>query len=200
MIKELAPYRERKPVRLAPGASALLVLDMQHYFAGSDSHAFIPSIPAIIPRIVRVARAFVAAGRPVIATRHIDAADPSSPMRRWWQGAIEAADANAELIEPLQDLVSATVSKPSYDAFFKTNLDQLLAESATDQVVVCGVHTHLCCETTARSAFMRGFDVFLAVDGTATYNGAFHRASLLNLAHGFAVPALCREIVEAMSR
>jgi isochorismate hydrolase len=58
--------------------------------------------------------------------------------------------------------------------------------------------THLCCETTARSAFMRGLQVFIAVDGTATYSEAFHRASLLNLSHGFALPVLVDEILERL--
>jgi len=65
-------------------------------------------------------------------------------------------------------------------------------------VVICGVMTHLCCETTARSAFMRGFEVFFTVDGTATYTEAFHRASLLNLSHGFAVPVLVENILEKL--
>ena len=50
--------------------------------------------------------------------------------------------------------------------------------------------THLCCETTARSAFVHGYEVFFLVDGTATYNQDFHRASLMNLAHGVAVLSL----------
>jgi isochorismate hydrolase len=57
--------------------------------------------------------------------------------------------------------------------------------------------THLCCETTARSAFMRGFEVFFTIDGTATYNEEHHWAALLNLAHGFATPVLVDEVVSA---
>jgi isochorismate hydrolase len=57
------------------------------------------------------------------------------------------------------------------------------------------VMTHLCCETTARSAFTRGSGL-LPVDGTATYNRAFHRASLLNLAHGFASLTFVEDILE----
>ncbi|MEW6239950.1 MAG: isochorismatase family protein, partial [Chloroflexota bacterium] len=74
--------------------------------------------------------------------------------------------------------------------------EQTLRDLEVEQVVITGVMTHLCCETTARAAFVRGFDVFYVVDGTATYTEAFHRASLLNLAHGFAVPVLAEEILE----
>ena len=61
--------------------------------------------------------------------------------------------------------------------------------------VISGVMTHLCCETTARAAFMRGFEVFFTVDGTATYNEALHRSSLLTLSHGFAIPVLIDELL-----
>jgi isochorismate hydrolase len=57
--------------------------------------------------------------------------------------------------------------------------------------------THLCCETTARSAFIQGYVVFFVVDGTATYTESFHRGSLLSLSHGFAVPILVDEILGA---
>ena len=58
--------------------------------------------------------------------------------------------------------------------------------------------THLCCETTARSAFVRGFDVFFLVDGTATYNIEFHMSSLLTLTHGFVHPVRFQEILDKM--
>jgi isochorismate hydrolase len=64
--------------------------------------------------------------------------------------------------------------------------------------IISGVMTHLCCETTARSAFVRGFDVFFLIDGTATYNEDYHLATLLNLGHGFATLVLVNEILEAV--
>ena len=91
------------------------------------------------------------------------------------------------------------IEKSQYDAFHQTRLEEMLLERRISQVIVCGVMTHLCCETTARSAFMRGFEVFFAIDGTATYNEAFHRATLLNLAHGFAAPVLIEEIIAALT-
>jgi isochorismate hydrolase len=88
--------------------------------------------------------------------------------------------------------------KTQYDAFYGTSLEAELRRYAVDQVVISGVMTHLCCETTARAAFVRGFQVFFLVDGTATYNQDFHRASLLNLSHGFATLSLVSEILAAL--
>ena len=89
------------------------------------------------------------------------------------------------------------LQKSQYDAFYNTELVKILRENFATQVVITGVMTHLCCETAARSAFVRGFDVFFTVDGTATYNEDFHRAALQNLAHGFATPVLLEEFVVA---
>ena len=60
--------------------------------------------------------------------------------------------------------------------------------------------THLCCETTARVAFTRGYEVFFSIDGTATYNRKFHLGSLVNLAHGVAVPMLVDEIIAQLKQ
>ena len=90
------------------------------------------------------------------------------------------------------------LDKSQYDAFYQTSLEGHLRAEGVTQVVICGVMTHLCCETTARSAFTRGFQVFFTVDGTATYNMDHHRATLVNLSHGFAVPVLVKDMVSAI--
>ena len=66
-------------------------------------------------------------------------------------------------------------------------------QQVTD-VVITGVMTHLCCETTARSAFVRGYRVWFPVDGTATFNLDFHLGTLRALAHGFASIPLVRDV------
>ena len=87
------------------------------------------------------------------------------------------------------------MDKTQYDAFYNTDLETRLRDEDVTQVVIGGVMTHLCCETTARSAFVRDFDVFFLVDGTATYNLNYHLSSLRNLSHGFGSMVRVREIV-----
>ncbi len=60
--------------------------------------------------------------------------------------------------------------------------------------------THLCCETTARSAFCRGFSVIFPPDATASYNRGLHQASLLTLCHGFVYPMLVDDIVAGLEQ
>jgi nicotinamidase-related amidase len=177
-----------------PESAALLVLDMQEYFLDEQSHAFIPSAPAILPKIVDIVEAFKQAGRPVIFTRHGNNLDNAGMMAKWWRDLIDPHGAHSQITSSF-DLSKAMIfDKTQYDAFHNTSLDNCLRDLGCEQVAITGVMTHLCCETTARSAFMRGFEVYFPVDCTATYNKALHQASLLTLSHGFAIPVLAEQI------
>lgn len=179
-----------------PLSSALLVLDMQAYFLEPASHAHIPSASAILPRLTDLAAAYTVRGLPVIFTQHVNTAQDAGMMAVWWRDLIQP-DHPLNQIVPQFDLSQGWVlEKSQYDAFYQTELEAWLRSQGVSQVVIGGVMTHLCCETTARAAFMRGFEVFFLVDGTATYTEAYHRASLLNLAHGFAELKLVQEIVD----
>jgi nicotinamidase-related amidase len=89
--------------------------------------------------------------------------------------------------------------KGQYSAFQGTRLESLLKQLRVTSTVICGVMTHLCCETTSRDAFMRGFDVIFTVDATATLDEVLHVSSLRGLAHGFASPALARDVAGGLA-
>lgn len=194
-LEEVECWRARHAAQAFRFAeAALLVLDLQLYFADPASHAFVPSLPAIRPGLIRLARAFRQAGRPVITTRHGNTPGGAGLMGRWWKDLLTPGDPGFQLCPEWEELSGIRLDKTQYDAFWQTGLESLLRRRGVRQLVLTGVLTHLCVETTARSAFCRGFEVFLVVDGTATYTRDFHRASLMNLAHGFAVPVLADEL------
>jgi isochorismate hydrolase len=179
--------------------SALLVLDMQSYFLDASSHAFVPSAMAIVPGIRSLIKTYHVNNRPVILTRHINSRSDTGMMARWWSELI-TEDHPLSMIHPdIIDSQAIIIEKCFYDAFHQTHLEDLLRAKKIDRIVICGVMTHLCCDTTARSAFMRDFEVFFAVNGTATYNEQFHRATLLNLAHGFATLVTVKQIIAELS-
>jgi len=198
MLQRLEVIRKREEQVLQPGRSALLVLDMQRYFLEPHSHAYIPSAPAIIPGLQSLISAYADGGFPVIFTRHVNSAQDAGMMATWWRDMIDPHDPLSEIIHALDQSKGSVIEKCQYDAFYGSQLGLALKEASISQLVIGGVMTHLCCETTARSAFMRGFRVFFSVDGTATYNEDFHNASLLNLAHGFATPVLVGEVLSAL--
>ena len=120
-------------------------------------------------------------------------------MGKWWHKLIIESDDLSMLIPEIHHLDSPVYPKSEYDAFYETPLMETLNNSGSKDLIVTGVMTHLCVETTVRSAFVRGFRSFLPVNGTATYNEAHHRASLLNLSHGFAVTATIESIIDSIN-
>jgi isochorismate hydrolase len=167
--------------------AGLLILDMQRYFLEPSSHAYVPSGEAIIPALNELARTFRQEGRPVFATRHENQSGSAGMMDSWWSELLTNDHALVDLHVDLDVKEEEIIPKAQYDAFYESVLEERLDHNNVSQVVIGGVMTHLCCETTARSAFVRGFEVFFLIDGTATYNHEYHTATLKNLAHGVAV-------------
>ncbi len=183
----------------SPQDAALLVLDMQRLFCHPSGRAYLPSAPAIIPGLLRLAASFRSRQRPLFVTRHLDSPPGCGMMERWWSTRIVPEDGDSALLEPFAALHAHHLVKTQYDAFFHTDLEARLKEFGVRQLVVCGVMTHLCCETSARSAFVRGFEVFFPVDGSASGNRDLHRATLLTLGHGFASLPLVGELLAVLA-
>jgi isochorismate hydrolase len=189
--------RHRAPT-FNPASSALLILDMQSYFLEPASHAFIPSAPAIVPGLMDLAEAYFSNNLAVIFTQHLNSIQDAGSMGTWWKDLISIENPHSAIIPEFDYSHRSVLRKNQYDAFYETSLEEILRRKSVSQVVISGVMTHLCCETTARSAFVRGFEVFFLVDGTATYNQDHHLATLLNLAHGFATPVLTTQLQAAL--
>jgi isochorismate hydrolase len=198
MLQAAKAGRKCEKFSYKPENSALLVLDMQSFFLDGSSHAFVPSGRTIIQPIRMLSEAYFSRGLPVIFTRHVNTPDNAQLMASWWRETIPPDNPLSRIVPEFDQSRGIVLDKNQYDAFYKTRLEDLLREKEVSQVLITGVMTHLCCETTARSAFMRGFEVFFLVDGTATYNEVFHRASLTNLSHGFAELKLVSEIMDAV--
>lgn len=192
--------RSNRLTHFNPSKSALLVLDMQIYFLDPDSHAYIPSAAAIITEIQALIESYQQKNLPVIFTRHINTSDNAGMMAKWWQDLIQVDNPLSEIIPELDTANATVIVKSQYDAFYGTALQELLNQYQVEQLVICGVMTHLCCESTARAAFVHGFEVFFTIDGTATYSEGHHRAAILNLSHGFATLVLAQDIGDKVSK
>jgi len=121
-------------------------------------------------------------------------------MGKWWNDVITRSNPLSEICDELKNKRIKPLVKSQNSAFHDSTLESDLNEKDIKQIIITGVATHLCCETTARSAFMRGFEVFFTVDCVADWNEDFHKATLLNLSHGFAVPVLSSEIISALEK
>jgi len=182
--------------------SALLVIDMQRYFLDRQSHAYLPMADGAVENVRRLVDAYRKSGLPVVFTRHAYAADePPGIMARWWGDVLKEDDPMSEIESSLSPLPTEfVVRKTKYNAFADTELDQELRAREVKRVAVTGVMTHLCCESTAREAFMRDYEVYFVIDGTASKDEALHTSSLRTLTDGFAIPVTTKEVLGCLSR
>lgn len=196
LVRPYLSDRKVSATKFQPSASSLLVIDMQRYFLEKESHAFIPSAGAVLGNVKTLISVFHRAGRPVLFTRHalLKDEDPGT-MGRWWGDVLRDVDPLSAIAEGLTPHAKdAVLRKSQYSAFVGTALEEVLRSAGTSQIVVAGVQTHLCCEGTARDAFMKGFDVFVVIDATASRTEELHVAALKTLAHGFAMPVTTEEV------
>jgi len=179
-FKEIFQYniREAKP---RPAKCALLVIDMQQYFQSIAS--------PIIGNVISIIEACRSRNMRIIFTRHghSDMSKDGGMLYQWWGDCIEYGSKDWELIKAIQPAkYDAVLDKNRYNAFYGTTLDESLRSIKIEELIITGVLTNCCCETTARDAFVRDYRIFFAEDATATVNEELHLASLKNLAFGFA--------------
>ncbi|CAL1374879.1 unnamed protein product [Linum trigynum] len=182
-----------------PKTSILLVIDAQNHFSSM--------IDPILPNLLSTIQLCRHASVPVLFTRHNQKSPEDYGMlAEWWDGdLIIDGTPESELIPPIAELAAeegggeVIIEKSTYSAFAQTGLQEKLEEMGVKEVIVTGVMTNLCCETTAREAFVRGFRVFFSADATATSDVDLHDATIKNLAYGFAYLVDCDRLQVAFS-
>lgn len=197
VLRPLTNERRKDRHVFSPERSALLVTDMQRYFLDDASHAFVPAAKRIVGNLQGLVEGFRARSLPVVFTRHalLKGEDPGA-MARWWGDVLYDDDPLSGIIQELgPHPTEHVVRKTQYSAFLGTDLHELLQGIGVEQVVTTGVMTHLCCESTARDAFMRGYDVFFVIDGTASKSEDLHLSSLKTITEGVGTPVTTEEVL-----
>jgi ureidoacrylate peracid hydrolase len=184
----------------ASAQSALIVVDMQNGFVHEDGScartgfpvaALAPAAPAC-RRAIAVARA---AGVPIVYTRYTYRADfrDGGFMLREKFPALASANAlvagswdQAVLADLAPEASDFVVDKNRPSAFYATPLETYLAGLGTREVVVCGVTTNCCVETTVRDAAQRDLRTFVLRDATAEWDPQRHEAALASMGLLFA--------------
>jgi isochorismate hydrolase len=172
--------------------TAVLLIDCQEYFRGM--------ISPILKNLTHMIDATRQGDVPLFFTQHGHPPneDPGL-LGKWWADIIIEGSESSELLPELGVQPEDTViKKDRYSAFYKTKLEEVLRAKGIKDLVIGGVMTNLCCETTARDAFVRDFRVFFLADGTATANADFHLATLKNLAYGFATLMTCDQVASSL--
>ena len=192
VLAAVADYHTDRPhaFDIDPGASALIVIDMQAGFVRRSSPQWIPQAERIVPRLDEVAEAARQRGIPVVFTsaQFLDPS-PTDALRMTAaiaEGNLGAGTEQLEILPELWregDLLIGT--KHTYDAFWQTDLDYILRGLRKDTLVIAGTLTNFCCEATARAGFDRGYHVVLCSDLCASDNPWTHDATLQTMRRGY---------------
>ncbi|MDA8257073.1 MAG: cysteine hydrolase family protein [Betaproteobacteria bacterium] len=177
------------PTSLDPASTALILIDFQgEYF--NPAKLPIPGGPAAARNAARLMDAAQRLGLKVIHVQHL-AANPASPL-------FAPGSADADFVDPLRPRPGQeVVVKHLPSSFVGTGLDALLRASEVQTLLIAGLMTHMCVDSTARDAVSQGYKVIVAHDACASrdlpaFDGAIipgdhvHRATLAALADRFA--------------
>jgi len=158
--------------------SALLIIDVQHALCGGDDAAF--DIDGVIKRINSVSARARAAGVPVILIQHEEADGPLQHGADGWQldARLQLSDADLRL------------HKTACDSFYQTKLQDLLLSRGVDHLVICGLQSEFCVDSTARAALARGYPVTLMADGHSTVGNGVLTAAQISAHHNTTLASL----------
>lgn len=201
--------------RFQASRTALVVIDMQGTFLREGAPAEVPMARAIAPRVNRLADAVRVAGGRVIWVTH---ANQPIGERSDWNGFFEtfvAADVRMRTIESLRPGSPDTLLWPELDRvpedlhFFKnrysaltpgsSGLERALRGYGVENLLVAGVKTNVCCESTARDAMMLDFKVAMVSDCLAALSDGEHRATLETFIQQFGDVVTAEEAVAMLA-
>ncbi|MFQ5693186.1 MAG: cysteine hydrolase family protein, partial [Nitrospinota bacterium] len=190
--------------KVDPAHAALLVVDVQNDFAaeGGMMHREgndLAMAQAMVPRLERFIEEARAAKVPVVFIRNVYNTDPNWYLSDVWleqasrvrQGSYvihsvcgpDSWEGDFYRVRPTErDVI---VTKHRFSAFQDTDLDLILRSRGVRTLILTGIATNVCVESTARDGFFRDYYVVFTSDCTATYSEEDHNATLSNIRRFF---------------
>jgi ureidoacrylate peracid hydrolase len=197
--------------RCDPRYAALIVVDVQNDFVSPEGSAgkrgddvgaamaMIPNLTGLIDQARRVGLTII-----YIRTTHSDWTDTASWVYRTSQksglSTCREGSWGAEFYDGIAPLpTERVVIKHRYSAFINTDLNTVLKARGVQSVLVCGVATNVCVETTARDGYMYDYYVTMIDDCSAAYDAKLHMSTLENIRRHFGLVASSNQIIETWS-
>jgi nicotinamidase-related amidase len=202
--------------------TALLVIDMQVAFT-SMAETALPNVLRLCEYFSQVSSPIVFTQHGHTEAELTTHPSPNQLVNKWSpSGSIAVGSSSWEMLEELKDYVprpatehpplsvghsfpNATsskfpklVPKNTYDAFINTSLSTVLEAADIKRVVVCGVMTDCCVDTTARSAFNRGYETWLVKDASGSANRRQHEAGLRGFGFAFGPVVSTDEVLKSL--
>jgi nicotinamidase-related amidase len=205
----LQRHRNGAALTLDPRTTALVIVDMQEYFLNPGSpfsRAYEKMVPGVMahfqergrgvvePSLRRLLDFFRSHGLRIVYTTVASELPDGGDLMPIFQQRNAASrqeigdvaipartDAWARIVETLSPREGElVVNKTTYGTFSSTGLDHRLRSLGITSLVIGGIVTNVCVETTARDAADRGYDVVLLDDGSAAFSPEIHEATLLS--------------------
>ncbi len=194
---------EPTPFELAPGATALIVIDMQRDFLlpggfGASLGNDVAELAKVVPPLAALLAAARAAGLLVVHTREGHRPDLSDcPPAKLGRGApskrigdegaygriLIRGEYGHDIVDELAPIEGEVViDKPGKGAFYATDLQDVLTAAGITTLLVTGVTTEVCVHTTTREANDRGYECLVVSDCVGSYFPEFQRVGLQMIA------------------
>lgn len=201
MQAELLTQPELLAPLIAPGRTALVIIDVQNDFAAPDGVAAswgvdLTPVEAAIDRMEPIVAHARQIGVPVWFVKVETTPETDSrALKQYFAisgqpsealALCRAGTAGADFYRILPQPGDPQISKRLFSAFVGTDFESRLRSHGIDTLLLIGLTTDCCIDCTARDAFHRDFSVFIVADASAAYDGALHDSSLCILSRNCA--------------
>jgi nicotinamidase-related amidase len=193
---DVPEYALQSEVTIDPGATALIVVDMQNDFVSDGGSLRVADAQATVPVIQRLID--FARGHDLRVIYSQDTHREGDPEWNIWPEHAREGSWGWEIVEALRPAPEDTViTKVRYDAFYGTPLDHLLRVWGISALIICGTVANICVHYTAASAALRWYDVIIPRDATSALDPFDLESSLRQTAFLFAGQVTTADAIHA---
>ncbi len=147
---------------------SLIIVDMINAYLAPGGKLYCKEAHAIIPAINRLVRHVRTEGGTIIFANTSLASEQDPIARKWGMHAVQGTESTEPWHELSREDNDRVVEKTSYNAFFRTNLNEVLRSANASSVGIVGIHTHVCVLLTAAMASDLGYEVVTFRDAMTT--------------------------------
>lgn len=151
--------------------TALIIIDVQNALCSGEHAAF--ESPRVIECINHVSAKARKAGAPVILIQHETRNGPLDHGSEGWTLAKGLETDDADIL----------VGKTTADSFHNTGLQAVLQRHVIEHLIICGLQSEFCVDTTTRRALALGYPVTLVSDGHSTVDNGILAAAQITAHH-----------------
>lgn len=192
-----------------PHHSALLIVDVQNDYCHKEGclaqqDLDVSMVEEMMPNLKNMISAMKEINVPIIyiQTIHEDSTDSETWIKRLkgknQKNLCRKDTWGAQFYQLAPDKDDVIVIKHRYSAFIHTRLESVLRALKIETIVMAGVSTNICVESTARDGFMLDFDVIFLSDCTAAFSREAHDMTLQTINQFFGTVATSKEVIQSI--